>query len=166
MYADGNYFETTDELINWETEYHKKYLQGIIETKEIIKILQNLKNGLPCIIMEDMNTGNLFVTEDGKYKFIDTEWIIKGINLYQFEKIDYFGFEERKWYNINDESKECYTAYFDTLGINNDEANEQIRAFELLQVLRQNTYLKYFKNDNDREMERRIKIVLNKDKYI
>jgi hypothetical protein len=166
MYMDGNYFETIEELINWEIDYHKNFLQGIIDIKEIIEILKCLKEGFPCIIFEDMNTGNLFITDNGEYKFIDTEWIIKGLNLYQFEKIDYFGFEERKWYNINEEAKECYVAYFETLGIKTEEANEQIRAFELLQVLRKNTYLKYLKKDNDEEIKKRIKVVIEKEKYI
>jgi hypothetical protein len=166
MYTDGNYFETIDDLVDWEINYHKQYFIKTMEENEIIRILQNLKKGLGCIIMEDMNTGNLYITNDGHYKIIDTDWIIKGLNLYQFEKIDYFGFEERKWYNINDESKECYEAYFDELGIKIDEANEQIRAFELLQVLRKNTYLKYFKKDNDKEIEKRIKTVIEEERYI
>ena len=166
MYTDGNYFETTNELIDWEINYHKQYLQTFMETDEIIKYLQNLKLGLSCIILEDMNTGNLLLTNDGEYKYIDTEWIMKGLNLYQFEKIDYFCFDGKEWYNITDEAEECYRAYFDTLGIKNDEANEQIRAYELLSVLRKNTYLKYLKKDDDREIERRIKIIIEKNKYI
>jgi hypothetical protein len=116
--------------------------------------------------MEDMNTANLYITNGGKYRIIDTEWIIKGLNLYQFEKTNYFGFDEREWYNINEESKECYKVYFDELGIKRDEANEQIRAFELLQVLRKNTYLKSYKKNNDKEIEKRIKIVIGKERYI
>ena len=96
MYTDGNYFETTNELIDWEINYHKQYLQTFMETDEIIKYLQNLKLGLSCIILEDMNTGNLLLTNDREYKYIDTEWIMKGLNLYQFEKIDYFCFDENK----------------------------------------------------------------------
>jgi len=166
MYADGNYFETTDELIDWEINYHKKYLQTSIETSEIIKYLKNLKLGLSCIILEDVNTGNLLLTNDGKYKYIDTEWIMRGLNLYQFEKIDYFCFGKKEWYNITDEAEECYRAYFNTLGIKNDEANEQIRAYELLSVLRHNTYLKYHKKDDDNEIERRIKMIIEKNRFI
>jgi hypothetical protein len=166
MYVDGNYFNTINELIDYEINYHKNYFKEIVEIKYIVEILNALKYGLATIILEDMNTGNLIITNDGQYKFIDAEWIINGLNLYQFEKIDYFGFEERKWYNINEESKECYAAYFETLGIKFEEANDQIRAFELLQVLRRNTYLKYFGKDNDNEIKRRIKIVMEKEKYI
>jgi len=166
MYADGNYFETTGELADWEINYHKKYLQTSMETSEIIKYLKNLKLGLSCIILEDVNTGNLLLTNDGKYKYIDTEWIMRGLNLYQFEKIDYFCFDKKEWYNITDEAEECYRAYFNTLGIKDDEANEQIRAYELLSVLRYNTYLKYHKKDDDKEIEKRIKIIIEKNKFI
>jgi hypothetical protein len=166
MYADGKYFNTINELVDFEINYHKYYFKDIVETKYIVNILNELKNGIATIILEDMNTGNLLITEKGECKFIDTEWIINGLNLYQFEKIDYFGFEENKWYNINEEAKDCYIAYFKTMGINFTEANEQIRAFELLQVLRTNTYLKYSGKDNDDEIKRRIKIVMEKEKYI
>jgi len=166
MYADGNYFETIDELVDWEINYHKQYLQVSIKMDEIIGCLKSLKSGLSCIILEDVNTGNLLLTNNGKYKYLDTEWIMRGLNLYQFEKIDYFCFEEKEWYNITDEAEECYRAYFNTLGIKDDEANEQIRAYELLSVLRKNTYLKYNKKDDDKEIERRIKIITGKNRFI
>lgn len=136
MYADGNYFDTIQDLLNWEINYHRNYIQDMAEIKNIEKLLKPLENGLSCIILEDMNPGNLFITANGKFKMIDTEWMIRGLNLYQFEKINYFGFEENCWYNITENSKDCYKAYFETLGIQSGEANEQIRAFELLQVLR------------------------------
>jgi len=166
MYADGNYFDTTGDLIDWEINYHNQYFKSIMDTDLIIKYLNNLKHGLSCIILEDVNTGNLFLTKNGKYKYINTEWIMRGLNLYQFEKMDYFCFEEKQWYNITDEAKECYRAYFNTLGIKDDDANEQIRAYELLSVLRKNTYLKYLKKNDDKEIERRIKIITGINKFI
>jgi len=168
MYTYGNYFNSINDLVDWEINYHYKYLQEIIESNEISEILNNLKKGKPCVILEDMNTGNLIITKDGKYIFIDTEWIINGLNLYQFEKIDYFGFDERKWYNINEEAKDCYIAYFETLGIETEEANKQIRAFELLQILRTNTCLRCNEdnNYNAEEIKNRIKIVLEYKNYI
>jgi len=166
MYVDYKYFDEIEDLINWEINYHKNYMQHIIEMKQIEKILEYLKKGFSCIISEDMNTGNLLITDDGKYKIIDTEWVIKGLNLYQFEKINYFGFENNEWYNITEEAKECYSIYFDALGIKNEEANDQIRAFELLQVLRTNTYnRKYLLSDNE-EIIKRIKIVMDHDNFI
>ena len=166
MYLDFNYFDNADELIDWEINYHKKYFFENMDIKRIIEILENLKHGITCIINEDMNCGNLFITDDGKYKIIDIEWIIRGINLYQFQHINYFGFDERNWHNIMDEAKECYEAYFETLGIKNTEANEQIRAIELLNAIRENTYLKCRKKDNDKEIEKRIKMVMEKEIYI
>ena len=91
---------------------------------------------------------------------------MRGLNLYQFEKIDYFCFEKKEWYNITDEAEECYRAYFNTLGIKDDEANEQIRAYELLSVLRKNTYLKYQKKDDDEEIRRRVKLIIGKDRFV
>jgi hypothetical protein len=166
MYVDGKHFSTIDELVDYEINYHKNDFKDIVEEECIVSILNKLKKGMATVILEDMNTGNLLMTDKGECKFIDTEWIINGLNLYQFEKIDYFGFDERKWYNINEEAKECYTAYFKTMGTELSEANEQIRAFELLQVLRKNTYIKYLGKDNDDEIKKRIKIVIEKEKYI
>ena len=80
--------------------------------------------------------------------------------------MNYYGFEKREWYNINEEAKECYKAYFETLGIKINEANEQIRAFELLQVLRKNTYLKFNGKGDDDETTRRIKIVMEEEEFI
>jgi len=166
MYTYYRYFDTADELIDWEINYHKKFFFESMETKRITEILEILKRGITCIINEDMNCGNLFVTDDKQYKIIDTEWIIRGINLYQFQWINYFGVEEKAWYMVTEEAKECYEAYFGTLGLSNAEANDQIRAIELLNVLRINTYLKDYKKDNDEEIERRIKTVMDKDKFI
>ncbi len=131
-----------------------------------MEVMENLKNGIPCIINEDMNCGNMFITNNGEYKIIDTEWIINGINLYQFQHFDYFGFEEKTWYKITDEAKECYEAYFKTLGVSNEEANEQIRAIELLNTLRENTYIKYSGKENDAEIKRRIQIILTKNRFV
>ena len=166
MFLDFNYFDSINALINYEINCHKKHFFENMEIKKIVEILEILKHGIGCIINEDMNCGNLFITDEGKNKIIDTEWIIRGINLYQFQHFNYFAFEERNWHNITDEAKGCYEAYFGTLGINNSEANEQIRAIELLNVLRTNTYLKYFKKDNDKEIEKRIKTVMEHKTFI
>jgi len=166
MYTYGRYFDTVNELIDWEINYHKKFFFESMETKRIMEVLEVLKCGLACIINEDMNCGNLFITGDGKFKIVDTEWIIKGINLYQFQHINYFGFDEKTWYNITDEAKGCYEAYFGTVGLSNAEANEQIRAMELLNVLRINTMLKDSKKDDDAGIEKKIKIVMDKYKFI
>jgi alcohol dehydrogenase YqhD (iron-dependent ADH family) len=92
--------------------------------------------------------------------------MIKGLNLYQFEKLNYFTFDENKWYNITEEAKECYTAYFEALGIKKELANEQIRAFELLQVLRTNSYKRSFFLDNEVILRGQIDKIMNQEKFI
>ena len=166
MYLDSNYFDSAEELIDWEINYHKEYFFEGMDIKRIMEILKNLKRGITYIVNEDMNCGNLFITEDEQYKIIDTEWIIRGINLYQFQHINYFGFDDKTWYNITDEAQKCYEAYFGTLGISSAEANEQIRAIELLNVLRVNTFLKYSKKNDDKEIGRRTEIVMGNERYI
>ena len=166
MYLDNKYFDTINELLEWEMNYHKNYILGIFDYKILCEVLDYLKNGIGCIINEDMNCGNIVFTKDGKYKIIDTEWIIKGSNLYQFQHIDYFGFNGQKWYTITEEAEKCYEAYFNTLEVKPIEANEQIRAIELLNIIRENTYWKNIGKENDSEIKRRIKIVLDKEKYI
>jgi hypothetical protein len=166
MYLDLKYFDNIVELIDWEIKYNNTYLPKNIDAKIIMEVLETFKRGISCVINEDMNCGNMFITNNGECKILDTEWLIYGLNLYQFQHFDYFGFEEKTWHKITDEALECYNAYFKSLGICNNEANEQIRAVELLNILRQNTYWKYSGIENDKEIERRIKIVLEKEKYI
>jgi hypothetical protein len=166
IYVDYKYFKTVSELIDCEIKSHEKYFFENMDRKRIMEVLENLKHGIACIINEDMNGSSVFITEDEEYKIIDTDWIIRGVNLYQFQWINYFNFSEKAWYNITEEAKDCYEAYFSTLGISNEDANEQIRAVELLSVLRENSCLKESEKDNDVEIERQIKIVLEKDKFI
>ena len=165
IYSDYKYFYTVNELIDYEINNHKKYFFEKLDTKIIMEVLENLKRGISCIINEDMNGSSAFITDNKEYKIIDTDWIIRGINLYQFQWINYFGFNEKAWYLITEEAKDCYEAYFKTLGISNEEANEQIRAVELLSILRENSMLKQSKKDNDVEIEKQIKIVLGKNNF-
>jgi thiamine kinase-like enzyme len=163
MYAEGERFETIEKMIN----RHKDYLPAETDWAEIYETLKSLKKGIPCIITEDINTGNMFITDDGEYKIIDLDWLHGGLNLYQFDHFDYFNFHGNPWYVITgEEAKESYTAYFDELGINKEEANEQIRAVEVLSILRQNTHWKRNNRPNEEEIKRRMKIVLEKDRFI
>lgn len=167
MYAEGEKFETIEEMINWEIKHHKEYIPIEINWAEIFGVVNNLKKGIPSIILEDINTGNMFITGDGKYKIIDLDWLHNGLNLYQFDHFDYFNFYGKVWYVITgEEAKESYTAYFDEIGIKKEEANEQIRSVEILSILRQNTHWKRKNRPNDEEIRRRIKIVLGKDRFI
>jgi tryptophan 2,3-dioxygenase len=88
------------------------------------------------------------------------------VNLHQFQWINYFGYEENAWYYITEEAKDCYDAYFRALGTSSEETNEQIRAIELLSVLRTNTFLKDSKKDNDEEIKRRIQLIIDTDKFV
>jgi hypothetical protein len=167
MYAEGRRFETIEEMIDWEINCHKNYLPVDLNWLEISGILKNLKKGIPSIIVEDINTGNMFITDDGKYKIIDLDWLHNGLNLYQFDHFDYFNFYGNVWYVITGkEARESYIAYFDELGINKEEANEQIRSVEILSILRQNTHWKRKNRSNEEEIKRRIKIVLEKYQFI
>ena len=166
MYADGRYFNSVSEMIDWETNQHKKYFSEKLDTEAILSVMESLKKGIPCIINEDMNCGNFIVANDGKCKIIDTEWIIKGSNLYQFQHFDYFGFGGKKWYNITEEAEDCYRAYFEALGTSNVEANGQIKAIELLNILRENTQWKFSGNGDDNEIERRVGTILGKENYL
>ena len=166
MYMDGQCFNSIRELVDMETSNHVKQLSIKLDTKILMDIMDNLKKGIPCVINEDMNCGNFFITKDGKYKTIDTEWISMGNNLYQFQHFDYFGFSGKKWHNITEEAEDCYRAYFENLEIGNAEANEQIRAIELLNTLRENTYWKNCGKENDKEIERRIETIVRREKYI
>ena len=166
MYVDYKYFETVEKLIDWESKYHLEHIHNFMDTSQIENILLNLKKGIPCIISEDMNTGNLLLTDTGNHKIIDTEWLIKGLNLYQFEKINYFDFDEKKWSNITEEARECYIAYFDSIGVKKNEANEQIRSFELLQVLRTNTCNRRYLLGNNEKLKSRINMIITFDEFI
>ena len=166
MYVDGHYFNSISEMIDWEINQHKEYFSEKMDVEVILCAMESLKKGIPCIINEDMNCGNFIVTNDGKCKIIDTEWIIKGNNLYQFQHFDYFGFSGKKWYNITKEAKDCYMAYFEALGTGYAEANEQIQAIELLNVLRENTQWKFSGKSDNNEIERRIGTILGKENYI
>ena len=164
-----SHFDDIKELIKYETDYHIKNIQNIMETGEIINILNKLENGFSCIILEDINTGNFFKTNEGIFKFLDIEYIYNGLNLYQFDKINYFNFEGTYCDNLSisgKEAKECYSAYFDTFEIKKDEANEQIRAIELLKVLRDNSKLRLNGYNKDEEILSRINLVKGIDKFI
>ena len=145
MHADGRYSQTISELVDSELEYHLQFFDLESMKSVCLEALEPLKHGLGCIVNEDTNTGNMFIPNDGMPVFIDTEWLHRGLNLHQFDHLDFFGFEEPAWYRITEEASGCYEAYFSELTVSRDEANDQIRAFEILRVFRMNTYWKYFK---------------------
>ena len=167
MYADGHYFRTISRLVDAEIDYHLGF-GGLEDYRSTLaEVMQPLKHGLACITFEDMNPGNLFLTEDGRYVLIDTEWLHPGLNLHQFDHMNYLRFREPKWHDITDEAAACYSAYFSELGAGLEEANAQIRAYEALAVVRANTYWRLFQLEGMYEKTRaRIKAVLEHDRFI
>lgn len=167
MYADGNYFETTEELIEWELNYHFSFWVEEELNTIIRQYIQPLKMGLSCLISEDLNLGNMKLLPDNRIVFIDTEWLQRGLNLYQFDHINYFQLDEPEWYSISTEAKLCYSAYFKEIEISLENANKQIKAFEILSVLRRNTYWRFFKMENKYGQEKlRLETVLDTAEFI
>jgi hypothetical protein len=162
MYADGRYSGTISELVDSELEYHLHFFGLDTMKAACLEAIEPLKHGLGCIVNEDTNTGNMVLPKGATPVFIDTEWLHRGLNLHQFDHLDYFRFDEPAWYRITDEAPACYEAYFGELRLSRDEANDQIRAFETLRVLRKNTYWKNFKMEEEYpQVEMRVKTVLS-----
>lgn len=167
MYADGRHSDSIATLVDSELDYHRRYLGDVSLGNEITEALQPLKRGLACVVHEDMNTGNMILAGDGRHVFIDLEWVHKGLNLHQFDHMNFFGFREPDWHNITDEAAECYRAYFSALPMSSQEANDQIRAYELLAVIRQNTYWRYFeKTDMYEQTPIRLERVMGQDRFV
>jgi len=91
MYLDGKSYPSIEEMINAEALPYLEIYRGKHDKKIIKKNIENLNLGLGCIIIEDMNTGNMLKTEKGSLKIIDAEHITSGLNLYQFEHINILG---------------------------------------------------------------------------
>jgi len=151
MYADGHYFASLADLVEHELAGHLKALAASwpelgpdwaapgVGSRELRAALAALTDGLACLVNEDCNTGNMFLKADGQPLFIDTEWLHTGLNLHQFDHLNLSGFDEPRWYNIGAEAVACATAYFDELRLPRALANEQLRAWECLAVLRRHS---------------------------
>jgi hypothetical protein len=74
--------------------------------------LDGLYLGFGCMILEDMNTGNMIRESGGTLRFLDVECLTRGLNLYQFDHVNLFRFDEERWYNITLEAKDSLSAYF------------------------------------------------------
>ena len=162
MYLDGKSYPSIEEMINAEALPYLEIYRGKHDKKIIKKNIENLNLGLGCIILEDMNTGNMLKTEKGSLKIIDAEHITSGLNLYQFEHINILGLNKKEWYNITDEAKEVLNAYFSEIGESKNKAFLQIKAFAVLSFLRELYFQVWQKQKIDySEKDRIFDIILN-----
>lgn len=167
MYLNGRRYAAIAELVDAEVETCLAAIDDGFPGAEAREALGALKSGLACLVNEDVNTGNMFFARGGKPVFIDTEWLHSGLNLHQFDHLNLLGFDEEAWYNITEEARDCYVAYFEALGLPRRLADEQIRARELLAVLRQDAYWRWKKEEAKYpESARRARIVLDTPTFI
>lgn len=163
MYVDGRLFKSVEELVDYETTLLLKSYRGKRRADELRELLKPLKEGFACIVHEDMNTGNLILDRRGKALFLDTEYLLRGVHLYQFEHINLMNFSKAAWYNITGEARECLQAYFSVLGTPCSRASEELRAYFLLAQLRMGVFLessgqRYSWKTFDSEAERILKV--------
>ena len=64
MYADGRQFGDIGELVDWETGQLLSAIDDGFPAREAREVLGGLKLGMGCLVNEDVNTGNMFITED------------------------------------------------------------------------------------------------------
>lgn len=142
-YSDGKIFDSIADLVAWEVDYHMTFFDATALTEGIYHDVLYLKNSAPVIIHEDVHPANMISLPDGSTKLIDTEWMHSGVNLYEFEYIKLFDSYESDPWDIDRYGLECYRHYFKAFGLDKEKAENFFRAFELLKILRLNTYWIY-----------------------
>jgi len=148
MYLDGKKFNSIHELIDHESLFYTENYEGRHNKKQLMKYLEFLKEGFGCVILEDMNNGNVIVDENSNETFlIDYDYLIYGNNLYQLEFLDPYLMQESSWYNIQKDANLVLKSYFDELGVSSTSANNQINPFEILKQLRSIYYLMWKKEN-------------------
>jgi hypothetical protein len=153
-----------DNIGNFVLKLRNSNRSDVIESIKTLKTLSDPENFI--------NKYNDILEKDG-FLIMVSNWLngIQPIDDDNRKILPYF-FSKLAQLNKSNIVKGHFTSmyadgnYFDTLRIKINEANEQIRAFELLQVLRKNTYLKFNGKNNDDETKRRIKIVMEKGEFI
>ncbi len=149
MYADGRFASSISDLISHEIKYHLGFWKDEISKRNILELIEPLYSGFGCIISEDNNLANLIFTENRQIRLIDLDWIQRGPNLYQFDRFSFFTKERKNRHSIYGAlAKECYAAYFSEMSGSISQANDQIRAIEVLSVLRKNTYNRFFEKQD------------------
>ena len=167
MYSGIASFDSIQELLDCEIGEHLKYLDKTFPIRDIRSVLSSLYRGEGCLVFEDMNIGNMRISDSGKLYLIDTEWLHYGLNLLQFDHVNYFGFEKNEWYNITDTAKSCYAAYFSQMEFGEDEVNAQIRGIELLSLLRSNTYERFCGRTVDqRKLRNKLDVTISQRDFI
>lgn len=159
MYIDAVKYNTIEELIDNETKPYLENYKGAHSFRFLKSCLDNLKSGLGCLILEDINIGNILIENAGNLKFIDTEYLTAGLNLYQLEHINLLNFDKEEWFNISKNANTILTAYFKILGETNKRASAQIRGYYVLALLRKLFFLQHQKkepdyNEVDKQIER------------
>ena len=145
MYLDGKRFETIEEMISFEFNNHIQYYEGKHSHNYIKDQIKYLLNGIGCLIIEDMNTGNMIMNKLKNIIFIDMDYLSKGLNIYQFDHINLMKFNKSEWWNITAEAKNCLNSYFQTLGVSKNEAIKQIKSYYIFSILRNISYQKWNK---------------------
>jgi len=162
MYLDGRKFFTIEELVVTEFNECISGYNGKHSKLNIQNIVKNICLGFGCLILEDMNTGNMIIDQNGKYHFIDTEFITAGINLYQFDHINLFNLDEIKWYNITNEKDDVLNEYFKIICDDTKLINKQITGFAMLKLIRKIAFLNWKKeNINYQYFDDKIDEILN-----
>jgi hypothetical protein len=136
MYLDGKTFPSVADLAMRELSDCLGTYRGRHGRDGLRERAGSLAEGLGSLICEDINTGNLVREVDGAWRIIDTEFLGRGINLYQFDHFDFWDRSEAPWYQFSAGAADCLAAYFGGAGIAAEAARSQIEAFALLQILR------------------------------
>jgi len=166
MYLDGIQFSTIDEMVETELNQHLVYYKGKHSIKDIRRSVLGLCAGIGAIINEDMNTGNMIIDNEGNYKILDTEYLLRGLNLYQLDHVNFLRTEKSSWSNITNEAKESLYLYFKELGTNSFDITNQLQAYYLMSELRKLSYLIWKKDKVDfRIIDNNIDNLLN-EKFV
>ena len=150
LYSDGNVFSSIEEMLTYEFDYHEQFFSFKDKLDLCRNTIINLNSGFQTIVHGDINYGNIVFRDDTPV-LIDTEFAASSLNLFEFEHVDMFGIDRDYPEKIIDPGGTCYTAYFDSIGVNEKEGIEMIRTYNILKVMRQNTYDVYFHHDDKLE---------------
>ena len=149
MYLDGRKFFSIEELVITEFNECIAGYNGKHSKLNIQNSVKNICLGFGCLILEDMNTGNMIIDQNGSYHFIDTEYLTAGINLYQFDHVNLFNLDEIKWYNVTNEKDDVLNEYFKILCDDSRIIKMQILGFAMLKLLRKIAFLNWKKENVD-----------------